>query len=103
MSVELMKYIDRMRENKQILDTLDFYDDPELTARRQLLMDDIRLTVSSIRIYKSDFRWKWETLDLRTKGKGQRLIIDISWLKNTVTCSMGNKCGLCPAAQPPQG
>ena len=98
MSVELMKYVDCMRENKQLLDTLDFYEDPELTARRQLLMDDIRLMVSSIRIFKSDIRWKWETLDLRTRGKGQRLIIDISWLTNTVICSMGTKCGFCPAA-----
>ena len=95
MSVELMKYIDLMRENKQVLDTLDFDEDPEFTACRQLLIDDIRLIVSGIRIFKSDKRWKWETLDLRTKGKGQRLIIDISWLTNTVNCSLGNQCAVC--------
>ena len=100
MSVELMevtKYIESMRRNKELLEPLDFYGDAELTACRQLLMDDIKLMVSSIRIFKSDARWRWETLDLRTKSKGQRLIGDISWLKITVTCSMGTKCRLCPA------
>ena len=98
MSEELMKYIDYMRENKQLLDTLDFYEDPELTTCRQVLMDDIKLMVSSLRIFKSDHRWRWETLDLRTKSKGQRVSIDISWLKDTVVCSMGTRCGFCPAA-----
>ena len=87
--------MDFIRENKQILDTLDFDEDSELTARRQLLIDDIRLMVSRIRIFKTDVRWKWETLDLRTKGKSQRLIIDISWLTNTITWSMGTKCEVC--------
>ena len=98
MSVELMKYIDCMRENKELLEPLDFHGDAELTTCRQVLMDDIKLMVSSLRIFKSDDRWRWETFGLRKKSKGQRVSIDISWLKDTVVCSMGTKCAFCPAA-----
>lgn len=98
LTMELPEYIESMRMNKQIVEPLNFYGDAELAAHRQLLMDDIKMMVSSIRMLKSDPRWKWKTLDLRTKRKGQRLIIDISWLKNTVICSLGTKCGFCPAA-----
>ena len=97
LTMELPKYIESMRKNKELLEPLNFYGDAELTACRQMLMDDIKMMVSSIRIHKSDFGWKWETLDLRTKSEGQRLIIDISWLKRTVICSMGTKCEFCPA------
>ena len=96
--MELMKYIGSMRRNKELLEPLDFHGDADLTACRQVLMDDIKLMVSSLRIFKSDHRWRWETFGLRTKAKGQRVSIDISWLKNTVVCSMGTKCGFCPAA-----
>ena len=96
--MEIMKYIGSMRRNKELLEPLDFHGDAELTTCRQVLMDDIKLMVSSLRIFESDHRWRWETFDLRTKSKGQRVCIDISWLKDTVTCSMGTRCGFCPAA-----
>ena len=97
LAMKLPEYIESMRRNKEHLETLDFYGDAELTACRQLLMDDIKMMVSSLRIFKSDFRWEWKNRGLRTKSKGQRLIIGISWLEKTIVCSPGNKCGLCPA------
>ena len=94
-NVNLMQYIDSMRRNKELLEPLDFCGDAELTACRRQLMDDIKMMVSSMRIFKSIIGWKWETRDLRTKSKGQRLFIDISWLKRTIVCSLGRKCKFC--------
>ena len=96
LAMKLPEYIESMRRNKELLETLNFYGDAELTACRQLLMDDIKMMVSSLRIFKSDFGWEWKNRGLCTKSKGQKLIIDISWLKRTVICSLGHKCEFCP-------
>ena len=95
MNAECMKLIVSMRENKQRLETLDLDGDVELTARRQQLMEDTKWMVSSMRMFKSDSRWRWGT---PVKGTGQRVCIDISWFKGTIVSSMGAKCEVCSAS-----
>lgn len=95
MNIELMKLVGSMRENKAHLETLHLDGDVELTARRKQLMEDIKLMVSSLRIFKSDVRWRWKTLDIRTKDRGQRVCIDILWVKSTIVSAMGIDCEVC--------
>lgn len=99
MNVELMKLIGFMRENKGHLETLHLDGDVELTARREQLIEDIKLIVSSLRIFKSDARWRWKTLDTRTKDRGQRVCVNILWVKSTIVSAMGIYCEVCSATE----
>ena len=98
MNAECMKLIISMRKNKQHLETLDLDGDVELTARRQQLMEDTKLMVSSMRIFKSDNRWRWESSGISVKRRGKRVCIDISWVNCTIVSSTGAKCGVCSAS-----
>ena len=95
MNAECFKLLISMRENKQNFETLDLDGDVELTALRQQLKEDTKSMVSSLRIFKSDKRWRRENSDIHVKATGWRVCIDISWVKETIVSSLGTKCGFC--------
>lgn len=97
MNVEYTKLISCMRENKQQFEMLDLDGDTELVARRQELTEDTKTMVSCLRIFKSDNRWRWNTSGVRVKETGQRICLDISWVKCTIISCVGTKCPVCSA------
>lgn len=97
MNVEYTKLISCMRENKQQFETLDLDGDTQLIACREELTEDTKTMVNSLRIFKSDNRWRWNTSGARVKETGQRIYLDVSWVEGIIISSLGSKCRVCSA------
>ncbi len=95
MTADFMEVVTLMRKNKHSFDVLDLDQDVELTARRMQLGEDIKVMVSSLRIFKWDMAWTWNCSGFLS---GQRACTDISWVDRTITSSPGTKCAICAAS-----
>ena len=95
MNVDFMNLVVLMHKNKQSFDALDLGQNMGLKNRRLQLGEDIKVMVSSLRIYKSDMEWTWKRSG---HSSGQRVYIDISWVKRTIASSPGTKCTVCASS-----